>query len=389
MKIILGFEHVRRLVGAHSHLVTALGQRLAARGHDVTIVCDTVTDPVQFPELRFVARRPSRRGESHRLVQLRRWAVRVVPALDHDVSLSFFPAIPGDIVSPIFGWIAGRLHREHRLLRRPLRHAAIQFHKNVIERRLVESAMRADSSVRCILALSEEMARALVAGHPRLTARITTVPGASPIQPPDAGADALAAMRLETRRRLGFAERDDDERVIFLWAAVHALHHGRANLLKAFSQVTREHPNRVGLILASDGHWPTHALAVERGCDEHVRVIGRTKSVDQLLAACDVRVNPAIHSVLGRSVWEALAFGRPVLASSNSAGTERMRDADRHLAGQIVSAYDADAIRDALLWFLQDKNRRSATRSAQLIAPSMRFGLFVDRLERLLQEHAR
>src|SRR5690606_32519903 len=120
-----------------------------------------------------------------------------------------------------------------------------------------------------------------------------------------------------------------DDEVVFFWGSKQAMLHGAGLLIRAFGEAVRAgNLTRARLVLA--GEWPyrLHARTVDRDCDGQVRVLGRTAEVDRLLAACDVVVNPAVHSTLGRSVWEALAFGKPVIASSATGGVDRMRDAN-------------------------------------------------------------
>src|SRR5690606_35642521 len=157
-----------------------------------------------------------------------------------------------------------------------------------LQRRLVESALRTGSEVRAFVALSQDMAEALLEVDSSIQSRLRVVAGASPIEPP-ADATALERMRREAREDLGLG----DDEVVFFWGSKQAMLHGAGLLIRAFGEAVRAgNLTRARLVLA--GEWPyrLHARTVDRDCDGQVRVLGRTAEVDRLLAACDVVVNP-------------------------------------------------------------------------------------------------
>jgi len=380
MKIVVAYEHIRRLVGAHSQLVTDLARELGRRGHEVVLVCDSVLDPEMFPQLRIIARRGFQSGESHRFLILRRWARRVVEALDPDVAISFHWALPGDVVCPMFGSVETRLQREHRHFGAIARQLLIQGHPNVLETRSVERLTRRDRRVRSIIALSREMADDLVAAHPWTRSRLSIIPGASSIRP-EADAGARSALRREGRSILGLG--DDD--VVFLWAAKRGILHGRSQLMTAFAEVVAAGHPGARLVVAGEGQWKMHDFAVDARCDDQVRVVGRTAAMPMLLEACDVGVCPVLHSTVGRHVWECLAFGRPVIASTHAAGAHRMETSNERgepaRAGRLVEPYDIPSLRDAMIAFMNGEIRGRAIDAARRIAPEFRFEDFTSRIE--------
>ncbi|MCL4196490.1 MAG: glycosyltransferase family 4 protein [Phycisphaerales bacterium] len=380
MRLILAFEHVRRFVGAHAQVVTELAQRLGRRGHEVTIICDTVTDPALYPDLHFIARRPFHVGGSHRPAMLHFWARRVLASRPHDLVLSFHPAIAGEVMVPMFGFDFG----PDRVRRGGWRSLAQWFDPRRMESRWIGRRSRRDGRVRCVAALSEGMRESLLDAAPEIEGLLRLVPGASPIEPPAEDA-ARRALGEQTRAILRLEPTD----IVFLWAAKAPHQKGGAAVLRAFAEVAAlGHPS-ARLIMACEDPWPMHDLAVDLDCDERVRLVSRTREMERLLAAADIGVMPAQRSLLGRFVWECLAFGVPVIANTKTAGTERVRDPQERVAGRIISSTRPEALREAMIGLLNAAHLDAARRSAQAIAPSMRFDLFVDRIEALAREFAR
>ncbi len=376
MRIILGFEHVRRLVGSHSQIVTELGLGLTGLGHDVTIVCDTVLDPMLWPDLHFVARRTFRIGESRRPGLLRTWASSVIPELGADISLSFTTAIPGDLLCPILGSTERRIAGHGRFMER-LR-GRISPRKRALTR--TDAQTRSDRRVRGVIALSETMAEEIREAMPWFANRIIHIPGASPIHVPSES--ERAALRLQGRRMLRIAP----EEVFFLWCSKQPGAHGLIRLLEALADLRREDPAaaRAVLVLAGEGQWEAASAAARLGIDDAVRIIGRTAALDLLLSAADVAVSPALYSTLGRATWEALAFGVPLLISDRSGGSDRVRESG---AGVIVPARDVGALARGLGDLIDDRRRAAFTIAAATIAPDLRFERLTADIERALRHY--
>lgn len=391
MKIVLAWEHVRRLSGAHSEIVTDLGTHLAARGHDVTVICDSVTDPALFPSLRFIARRTHQVGESHRLTLLARWSRGVLRREAHDVSLSFFPAIQGDLILPLTGLIGHRLRNENRALRSLARNIAIQAHYNVLERRWHERTLTAAEARGGLLAFSPHMEQALGGGE-----GIRIVPYAPLLR---SNTSEREAERARVRGALGLSDSDR----VYLWAAKHGLWHNRAGALTGFAQFVRDWQkardesgtariqvtaathSRPILIVAGDSPWPAHVQACQSEIHDHMRMLGRTGDVQSLIMAADVIVNPAHHSLLGRLTYESLALGRPVIISNQTGGVDLVRGVGGSAApGRIVDPSDSGAIARALAEFLDAGRLREATVAAEAVGATLRYESFVDAVEAAL-----
>ena len=156
-----------------------------------------------------------------------------------------------------------------------------------------------------VVAISEGVREALLASgvHP---AQIAVVPSGVDVERFALG----ASHRDDERRRLGLASGE------LVLAIVGALEErkGHAILLDAVA-LLRDLPLRV--LCAGSGSC-AQALAARRdalGLGDRVRFLGRVEDVPVFLAAVDIVVMPSRHEGLGVAALEAMAAGRPVIAT--------------------------------------------------------------------------
>ena len=103
-----------------------------------------------------------------------------------------------------------------------------------------------------------------------------------------------------------------DQSIIFTPARLHK-QKGHVHLLQAAVSV----PNAV-FVLAGDGpeRKSLHELSVKLGIADRIRFLGQRQDIPQLLACCDIFVLPSLYEGLPLSVLEALAAGKPILATA-------------------------------------------------------------------------
>jgi glycosyltransferase involved in cell wall biosynthesis len=111
----------------------------------------------------------------------------------------------------------------------------------------------------------------------------------------------------------------------------------------------RERGLEVTLRLVGDGpeRPALEALAVRHGVD--ARFLGARTDADRLLADVDVAVLPSLTEGLSNAVMEAMAAGRPVVATEVGGTGELLRD-----RGILVPPGDAAALADGLERLLTD-----------------------------------
>jgi glycosyltransferase involved in cell wall biosynthesis len=122
-------------------------------------------------------------------------------------------------------------------------------------------------------------------------------------------------------------------------------------LLRAFSHVHSAYPN-AGLVIVGDGllRPRLEAFVASKGLVGSVAFLGFRDDVPLLLKTADVYAIPSLREGLPRSLLEAMAVGRPVLASRIHGHEEVVRDPEH---GRMVDAADADDIAAAIEYFMR------------------------------------
>lgn len=153
-----------------------------------------------------------------------------------------------------------------------------------------------------------------------------------------------AVPREVTRRELGVAQ----DEVVLLTLSSLVPRKGVDVLLDALATLDEgDRAPRPMLWVAGDG--PERAALEERaerlGLQRGVRFLGRRDDAPDLLAACDVFVLPSRREGLGVAALEAMAVGRPVVASNVGGLGEAVVD---ERTGLLVPPDDAQALAQAV-----------------------------------------
>jgi glycosyltransferase involved in cell wall biosynthesis len=212
-----------------------------------------------------------------------------------------------------------------------------------------------------VVAISEGVRAALLAGGVE-PARIHVVPSGVDVE-----RFAVAPGRREAERaRLGLAPVD------FTVAVVAALEErkGHSTLLDAVATLA-DLPLRI--LCAGTGSRAA-ALAARRdalGLGDRVRFLGQVRDVPGLLAAADAVVMPSRHEGLGVAALEAMAAGRPLIAT-RVGGLPEVVGAD---AGILVEPDDAAGIAAAIGRLARDPETARALACAGQARVRTRFTL--------------
>lgn len=148
--------------------------------------------------------------------------------------------------------------------------------------------------------------------------------------------------RAATRRSLNLP---DDA---FVFGTLGRLHEqkGHTHLLDAAARIAAQHPKAVFLIA---GYGPLEAQLKSRaealGLRDRVRFLGYRTDAVALLAAMDVFVLPSLWEGMSNAILEAMAAGRPVIATAVDGNVDQVDDGR---TGLLVPPADAPALADAL-----------------------------------------
>jgi glycosyltransferase involved in cell wall biosynthesis len=120
-----------------------------------------------------------------------------------------------------------------------------------------------------------------------------------------------------------------------------------------------------GTVFALAGDGPLRPSlerrAEELGVSDRVLFLGRRADVPELLAACDVFALPSLYEGSSLAVLEAMAAGRPVVASSIGGTDELIEDGG---SGLLVPPGDAEALAAALRRLAGDHGLRDSLAAA-------------------------
>ena len=133
-------------------------------------------------------------------------------------------------------------------------------------------------------------------------------------------------------------------------------HKGQKHLIEAAGLVVRQVPD-ARFIIAGDGELrPSLEHQIRHlGLDKHVMLAGFRPDVLSLHKAFDIFVMSSVTEGLGTSILDAMASGKPVVATRVGGIPEVVRDGE---TGILVSPRDHDAMADAVVRLLKDERLR-------------------------------
>jgi glycosyltransferase involved in cell wall biosynthesis len=165
------------------------------------------------------------------------------------------------------------------------------------------------------------------------------------------------------------------------------LQKGHRVLLDAMA-AARQAGAALSLLVAGEGaeRAALEAQASRLGLQAHVRLAGRC-DVRPLLHAADVFVFPSLYEAVGIALLEAMACGRPIVASRTGGIPEVVKDG---VSGQLVTPGDAGDLARALVLLAGDPaRRRRLGEAARARAEAFDIRATVRSLEDLYDEVAR
>jgi L-malate glycosyltransferase len=156
---------------------------------------------------------------------------------------------------------------------------------------------------------------------------------------------------------------------------------GHTFFLKAWAEVCRAWPDAVAL-LVGDGpeRAALEALARDLGVAERVRFLGTRTDVPALLAISDLLVHPSTEEGFCNAILEAMAAGRPVVATDVGGNREAVVDGE---TGLLVPSRDARPLAGAIASMLErpDLAKRMGIAARQRVAATFDRSMMVRRYE--------
>ncbi|NSW58762.1 MAG: glycosyltransferase [Armatimonadetes bacterium] len=194
-----------------------------------------------------------------------------------------------------------------------------------------------------LIGVSESAIRAAKASYGIPDQRLATIPNALDLDEIDAVASVSNAAELPI---------PDDARIVMFVGRL-TIAKGLEYLLTAATAVVRHCPT-AHFVIVGDG--PLRDALEKRACDlglsSHVCFIGRRQDVLGLLQKCDIYVQPSIWEGFPNAVLEAMAMGRPVVATDVGGVPELVRNGE---TGLLVPAADPELLANAINQLLDNE----------------------------------
>ena len=157
-------------------------------------------------------------------------------------------------------------------------------------------------------------------------------------------------------------------------------------LLHALSMLRERFPDLYCLIVG-DGPLRSEleALAEELGLTEHVRFCGLRRDVPAILQNLDLFILPSLFEGLPVALLEAMAAGRPVVATQVAGSSEVIEDG---VNGRLVPSADSVALAEAMAELLEDRElaQALARRGQETVRQRYTIGRVAETYERLYEE---
>ena len=160
---------------------------------------------------------------------------------------------------------------------------------------------------------------------------------------------------------------------------------GQRYLLEAATKVLQQRPD-TAFVFLGDGELLTELteMASSLGIKDHVKFLGWRPDVADVMATFDVFVLPSLNEGMGKVLVEAMAMGKPIIAS-NVGG---IPDLVTHgLNGLLVPPADADAMADAIVTLHGDPSKaKRMAEKGNLIAAGYSVDAMIQKIDRLYTE---
>ena len=157
---------------------------------------------------------------------------------------------------------------------------------------------------------------------------------------------------------------------------------GHAILLRAMPRVLEDHPHtRIILVGEDRGLGGDLARQAETlGVDRHVEFLGHRDDVREILSRADLVVQASLQEGFPNAVLEAMAMGKPIVATRVGGTPEAIEDG---VSGLLVGAGDASALSLAILRLLGEPNLAEslAQQARQRVLEQFSLDRILDQLE--------
>lgn len=330
MKIALVIERMDVSRGGRERSTAQVAVALAARGHEVTVLCQ---QGLPFAEPGITVEALGRRGftQTHRLWNFVRDVRRSVSGGRFDIVHAMLPIPFVDIYQPRGGTVEAQVKSSWQRRRGFMRLAALLVEPMNYRRRLtawLEKRVMADTSILC-LGVSDMITREFSEYYGR-TENVRTVYNA--VDVPKVSDVQRATWRGELRAKIGATNED----TVFVTIAGNYTLKGVEELINAYADWRASDAGaKAFLVVIGQGQAPRFtALADSRNVGSSVVFLPHTPEVFPWYSAADACVLLSWYDPCSRVILEACRWGLPCVTTQANGAGEILADG----AGFVVSS---------------------------------------------------
>jgi glycosyltransferase involved in cell wall biosynthesis len=161
---------------------------------------------------------------------------------------------------------------------------------------------------------------------------------------------------------------------------------GHIHLIQALPDILRACPRTIVLLVGrGDLEGELKAEVGRRGLEAHVRFVGFRNDVPALLSLFDVFVLPSLSEGLSMALLEAMAAGKPVVATKVGGNAELVVDGD---TGFLIPSESPAALAEKVICVLDDKIRAAGMgdRGRQRAHDKFSFQSMVDKYQEYYEQ---
>jgi UDP-glucose:(heptosyl)LPS alpha-1,3-glucosyltransferase len=386
LRVAVVIERYSPDAGGNERSTSEIVQRLAERGHQVTVVCSD-GEPSAVPEgVELLSHGRGKPRSSLQLWAFRRWAIERLAAGGYEVSMSVTMAVPATVLQPRGGSVRETIER-NIAMRKPgfaqaRKRLAVRLNPKQQTLLALEKQTLADPAVQAVAAVSRYVARQFKQHYGLTDDQTVVIPNGAAC--PAMTGEQKAAARRDLRKALHIP----DHATLFLFAAQNPRLKGFGPLIGALKRLRQQGQEAV-VLLAGQYRYTHHAWIAEVGVREQVRMIGPTRDMPTLYAAADVTVLPTFYDPASKVVLESLMLGTPAISTGYNGASDFIAPEGGPLRGRVVAdPADEAGLAAAMAELCAPEARAGCVAAMGGVAEQVSMQTHVDALERLLDRVA-
>jgi UDP-glucose:(heptosyl)LPS alpha-1,3-glucosyltransferase len=389
LRLAIAIERFSEHGGGAERSTAQIAERLAKRGHDVTVLALSAAHPPEATTGYRVERWLG--GDSVgalRLLLGHRWVSNRIDRDEFDAVLSVTTSLPGHVVEPRAGTTAGfqnsRIARRRSLLQRTVTRVDLAGSPKQRLLRWLEAKTLSDPRLRKVVAISDLMADELRNYAGVEADRLLRIPNAGDV--PRFTQAERAEVRFSLRRGLSLGE----ETPLLVFAAKDPRRKGVVELLQAFANLLERRPE-ARLALVGEAGYALDRATVELGVREAVLLLGPSRRCAELFAAADATVLPTWYDPASKVVIESLMVGTPAITTRLNGSAQFVEPAEKpgQPRGRVIDTpADIDALTDAMAAMCDPEEQRRCAARCSGLYDALSMDRHVDKLEAVLREAA-